>query len=176
MKYAATLFVLLLASAGCALAQSPSLTEDFAEGFLYHSIFATSRSTDSDGTVVYRKNDDRSTLYATVRQSTGDPCVLISTRFGLSLAAAEPVRSEVTFNLQGVSFKSERKHHLAPKEGTYLILTGPRVYCATTTVGSPSRTEHRSECHDTLEATIEATMFATFERAVARLRGLCGWK
>jgi hypothetical protein len=83
---------------------------------------------------------------------------------------------EATYNLRGVSFASDRKHELAPKDGTYLILNGPRVFCEVAMAGGGSRPERRDACRDTYEGTIEATMFATFERTAARLRGLCGWK
>ncbi len=169
------LLILLLASP--AVAQDASLVEGFAEGFTFHSLFATGHRVEADGSVVYANNDSHNSHLSAVRQGAA-PCVFISTSLNLNEGATGTpvVMLEDTYDLRGASFEADPKHQFAPPGGVYLIMKGPKIQCHITTAGSDGKLQRTSQCEDRFEATIEKTMLPAFKTTSARLKSLCKWK
>jgi hypothetical protein len=168
--------LVLVLCAAPASAQEPSLVEGFAEGFTFNAIFSTSHRTDSEGAVVYNRNESDGARIAVVRQGA-DPCVFLSTSLNLNTGNAAPVVVlDETYDLRGVSFESNPKHEFAPPGGTYLIMKGPRVLCRLSTGGDRAKLAYLHQCQNELLVTIESRMMAAFERTAAKLKGLCKWK
>lgn len=169
------LFALLLATP--AVAQDASLTEGFAEGFMFHSSFADGHRTDSDGATVYTRIGSGNTHIAAVRPGSA-PCVFVSASLNLNegIGSTPIVMLEETYDLRNVTFAADPKHDAAPPGGTYLVMKGPNILCRIATGGSPSKLIRTPQCQDRYEATIEPQMMTAFTATSAKLKTLCKWK
>lgn len=160
-----------------AFAHDPLLTEGFAEGFTFHSVFAKGHRIDKDGATVYAQNGEGNTHISAVRPGAV-PCVFISSSLNLNegTAGAPIVMLEDTYDLRNISFAVDRKHQFAPPGGAYLTMKGPGVLCRASTGGSAGKLTRTVECEDSIEVTIEPQMMPAFTMTSARLKALCNWK
>lgn len=170
-------WLLMLMLATPAWAQDISLTEGFAEGFTFHSIFASGHRVDSDGAVVYARNGGGNTHIAAVRPGAA-PCVFISSSLNLNegIKGTPTVMLEETYDLRNASFVADAKHQWAPPGGVYLTLKAPNVLCKVSTSGEGGKLTRTAQCEDRFEATIEQPMMPAFTATAAKLKALCKWK
>ena len=159
-----------------AAAQDAALTEKFAEGFTFNSIFAQGHKTDPDGAVVYARNGGGNTHISAVRPGAA-PCVFIATSLNLNegVSGTPVVMLEETYDLRGASFEADAKHQFAPPGGVYLMMKAPKILCRVSTGGS-GKLSRTAQCEDRFEATIEERMMPAFTAASAELKTLCKWK
>ena len=169
------LLALLLATP--ALAQDASITEGFAEGFTFHSSFATGHRIDPDGATVYARSGGGNTHVSSVRQGAA-PCVFISTSLNLNegIPGSPTVMLEETYDLRNATFAADPKHDAAPPGGVYLMMKGRNILCRISTGGSGGKLRRTPECEDRFEATIEPQMMPAFTATSAKLKALCNWK
>lgn len=174
MKRALLLALLLTTPAS---AQEPSLTEGFAEGFTFHSVFAKGHRIDPDGATVYAQNGAGNTHIAAVRPGAA-PCVFISSSLNLNegIAGTPIVMLEETYDLRNASFVADPKHQFAPPGGVYLIMKGRNILCRSSTSGGAGKLARTAQCEDSIDVTIEPQMMPAFTATSARLKTLCNWK
>jgi hypothetical protein len=176
MTITAMLLGISLLAATPATAQEPSLVEGFADGFLFHYIFASKKTKNADGSITYWKRDNPGTT--TVRHSPAAACVFHITMLNLN---TEPrftpvVLIESVYDLRGITFEDLPKHEFASPEGSYFRMKGKRVLCETFTSGDKSKLEQKIECKDEVESTVEPPMLPILRATVPKLRQLCRWK
>jgi len=160
-----------------ALAQDPKLTEGFAEGFTFHSVFAKGHRIDPDGATVYAQNGAGNTHIAAVRPGAA-PCVFISSSLNLNegISGTPIVMLEETYDLRNASFVADPKHQFAPAGGVYLTMKGSNILCRSSTSGSGGKLTRTAQCEDSIEVTIEAPMMPAFTATSAKLKAACNWK
>jgi hypothetical protein len=158
-------------------AQDTTLLEGFADGFLFHYIFAKQKTKNSDGSITYWKRDNPGAT--TVRQSPADPCVFHVTMLNLN---TEPrftpvVLIENIYDLRGITFEELPKPEFTSQGGSYYRMQGKKVQCDINTFGSSStKVEQKIECRDIAESTVEPAMLPILRATAPKLRQQCKWK